>query len=73
MLKPIEVNSPALVHATTVAELCGGVHYQTLLRWRRDPKMAFPKPITINGRLYWREQELRSWLMSREVANESAA
>ena len=71
---PTSTNSPVLIHGAAVNAICGGVHYQTILRWRRNPKLGFPKPITINGRNYWREDEVVSWLISKqEVANESAA
>jgi predicted DNA-binding transcriptional regulator AlpA len=66
-------SSPALIHGAAVSALCGGVHYQTLLRWRRDPELNFPKPITINGRLYWRESDIAAWVRSREEVSNAAA
>jgi MerR HTH family regulatory protein len=35
-----------------------GVTTRTVDRWHRDEKLGFPKPIVINGRNYYREDEL---------------
>jgi|HubBroStandDraft_3_1064219.scaffolds.fasta_scaffold789947_2 hypothetical protein len=31
---------------------------RTIDRWHRDEKLGFPEPIVINGRNYYREDEL---------------
>jgi hypothetical protein len=33
----------------------------TLWRWLRDAELKFPKPTIINGRRYWRVEELEAW------------
>jgi predicted DNA-binding transcriptional regulator AlpA len=45
-----------------------GISDMTLWRWLRDPKLSFPKPITINGRRYWREDVLSQWEGTRELS-----
>ena len=42
-----------------------GVSDMTLWRWLRNPTLCFPKPITINGRRYWREDSLLDWERAR--------
>jgi predicted DNA-binding transcriptional regulator AlpA len=39
----------------------------TMWRWRRDDP-TFPKPISINGRLYFKRRELLAWLASKRAA-----
>jgi len=39
----------------------GGVSDMALWRWLRNPKLGFPRPIKINGRNYWRLDELEAW------------
>jgi len=48
-----------------------GVTDMSIWRWRRNPALAFPKPIIINGRCYWRLEELEAWEATR--AEETAA
>jgi predicted DNA-binding transcriptional regulator AlpA len=43
------------------AKLLGGVSQMCLWRWRNDPAMNFPKPITINHRHYYRRAEILNW------------
>ncbi|MDX3908752.1 MAG: hypothetical protein QHC67_02930 [Sphingobium sp.] len=37
----------------------------TLWRWLNDPATAFPQPIYIRRRRYWREGEIREWWEAR--------
>jgi predicted DNA-binding transcriptional regulator AlpA len=60
-----------LLSAAAVRELCGGVSDMTLWRWLADPDLAFPKPVYIGKRRYWREADLITWIEAR--ANEAAA
>jgi len=34
---------------------------RTIKRWARDPKLGFPKLVTINGRLYASRKALEAW------------
>ena len=38
-----------------------GISDMTLWRWLRDPVLNFPRPMTIHGRRYWREDCLSEW------------
>jgi predicted DNA-binding transcriptional regulator AlpA len=40
----------------------------TLWRWRRNKKMAFPKPTMINGRLYFFWVEVQAWVAKQHHA-----
>lgn len=44
----------------------------SLWRWLNNPAMAFPKPVTIQRRRYWREAEVLAWLDARAEAREVA-
>jgi predicted DNA-binding transcriptional regulator AlpA len=57
-----------LIKATTVRELCGGVSDMSLWRWLNDPALNFPKPVRIQSKRYWRENEIAEWLEHREAA-----
>jgi hypothetical protein len=37
----------------------------SLWRWLRDPKLNFPQPTIINGRRYWRLEDLETWERDR--------
>jgi predicted DNA-binding transcriptional regulator AlpA len=38
-----------------------GVTDRTIDRWLNDPAMKFPRPMKINGRRYFDEQQLIAW------------
>lgn len=38
-----------------------GIASMTLLRWRNNSELAFPKPVAINGRLYWPVSEIEAF------------
>lgn len=59
-----------LISAAAVRDLCGGVSDMTLWRWLHDRELAFPQPVYIAKRRYWREADLAEWLKAR--ANEAA-
>ena len=53
------VNRPAeslLPAAQVLARYC--ISDMTLFRWLKNPHLKFPKPIRINGRRYWRVEDL---------------
>ena len=45
-----------------------GISAMTRWRWERNPSLAFPSPITINGRKLWRLSDLEAWERLRAVA-----
>lgn len=55
------------IKAETVRQLCGDITDMTLWRWIRDPRIAFPSPVTILRRRYWREDEIRGWLEAQRT------
>ena len=58
-------NDP-LVSARQVCDhFFAGISDMTLWRWLRDPELGFPRPLVINRRRYWREDEIKVWLASR--------
>jgi predicted DNA-binding transcriptional regulator AlpA len=52
--------------AKKVREHFGDISDMTLWRWQNDPKLAFPKPIYIRGRRFWRWSDLTAWEAVRE-------
>jgi len=44
-----------------VRKLFGDISDMTLWRWLHDDKLGFPKPMYINGRRYWDEEEIEAW------------
>jgi predicted DNA-binding transcriptional regulator AlpA len=34
---------------------------QSLWRWGKNPKLNFPKPMKVNGRLLYRKTEIEAW------------
>lgn len=59
------VCSEAYATAKQVRRRYGGISDMTLWRWCRDERLAFPKPITIHGRRFWRYSELGEWELKR--------
>ncbi len=51
-----------LISANAVRELCGGISGMTLWRKLADREMAFPRPIYIGKRRYFREAEILAWI-----------
>jgi predicted DNA-binding transcriptional regulator AlpA len=62
-----------LITASAVRAQCGGVADMTLWRWLHDPAMAFPKPIYLCKRRYWRQDEITAWIDSQPRADRGAA
>jgi len=58
----IQLNPHKRITARNVCDICGGVSDMTLHRWLKDPNKAFPLPIYIGKRRYWRESEIIAWL-----------
>lgn len=52
------------VPAITLAEELG-IARRTLGRWFVDTALEFPKPVEINGRLYFRRGDIEAWKISR--------
>lgn len=42
-----------------------GVTDRTLDRWLSDERLAFPRPIRVNGRRYFRANEITAWERNR--------
>lgn len=51
-----------LISANAVRILLGDVSDMTVWRWLQDPELAFPRPIYIGTRRYWKEAELAAWI-----------
>ena len=64
-VKPTQRDGTSLlINITTVAEIVG-VSTRTIQRWVRDGKM--PKPISPNGRPYWRRADIVEWVTTWDV------
>jgi predicted DNA-binding transcriptional regulator AlpA len=42
-----------------------GITRRTLTRWLCDERLNFPKPTTLNHRLYFRHCEIETWKLER--------
>tara|TARA_A100001515_G_scaffold23483_1_gene18135 strand:- start:919 stop:1134 length:216 start_codon:yes stop_codon:yes gene_type:complete len=53
------------INSKQVKDMLGGISDVTLARYVKDPNYAdlkFPKPIYINRRRYWSQEEIKQWL-----------
>ena len=50
---------------SAVRKRYGGVCGRTIARWQANPALNFPKPIIINNRKYFDDDELTAWDRSR--------
>jgi hypothetical protein len=60
-----------MLTAKQVRTRYGNVSDMAIWRWLRDERLAFPQPIIINARRYWRLSDLAQWELvqaSRRVA-----
>ncbi len=58
-------NNDELIPAPKLAKNEFDVDRRTIGRWIRNPALGFPRPVRINGRLYFRRDEIESWKRSR--------
>ena len=56
-----------MIAARQVRMRIGNISDMTLYRWLNDPRLNFPKPIVIQRRRYWREEDLECWLNERAL------
>lgn len=52
---------------------CSEMHLWRLLNDDRYKPLAFPTPIKINGRNYWRLGEIREWIRAQEAKSRAPA
>ena len=43
-----------------------------LWRWLRNEELAFPRPLRINGRRFWKLADLEAWEAARAVESNVA-
>ncbi len=55
------LDDDALLTSAQVKARIGNVSDMCLWRWMRDERVAFPQPVKINKRNYWRLGDLRGW------------
>jgi predicted DNA-binding transcriptional regulator AlpA len=63
--------------ANQVRARYGGISDMTLWRWLNDPALNFPKPVVINNRRYFSDEQLDQFdraqaAKSQEATNEAA-
>lgn len=56
-----------------ICERFGDISDMTLWRWLGNPALAFPKPLVINRRRYWRLADIEAWERSRAVTSQREA
>jgi hypothetical protein len=57
-----------LIGARKVRERYNDVSEMSLWRWLHDDTLAFPHPIYINGRRFWKVSQLEAWERARAAA-----
>ena len=55
------IDKTIYVTAAQVRARYGAMADMTLWRWLSDPVLAFPQPLRINRRRFWRLDELEEW------------
>ncbi len=55
------LDDEALLNSAQTKARCGNVTDICIWRWMRDARVAFPQPVKINKRNYWRLGDLRAW------------
>jgi predicted DNA-binding transcriptional regulator AlpA len=66
----------SLITGKQLRELLGGcseMHIWRLLNAEKNQALAFPKPIKINDRNYWRLGAVRHWVREREAESQATA
>jgi predicted DNA-binding transcriptional regulator AlpA len=58
-----------MIGARQVRGLVGNISEMTLWRWKHNERLAFPKPIVIQRRRYWRKDEVTAWLNQRALVS----
>ena len=54
-----------LLTSVQVRGMVGGVSDMCIWRWIRDERVLFPKPMKMNKRNYWRQEDIKQWLANR--------
>lgn len=54
-----------MLTAKQVRTRYGNVSDMALWRWLRDERLAFPQPMVINSRRYWKLSDLAQWELAR--------
>lgn len=65
---PICADREIYITARQLRHRLGGVSDMSIWRWSRDAALAFPKPIRINSRRFWRLSDLVAWEQSQEAS-----
>ena len=50
----------------------GDISDMTLWRWLQNDELAFPKPLVINRRRYWRLADIEAWERTRAASQVAA-
>jgi predicted DNA-binding transcriptional regulator AlpA len=71
-----QLSDECLITSKPVREICGNcseMHIWRLLNEEKYQALAFPKPIKINDRNYWRLGAIRQWIREREAQSQAAS
>jgi predicted DNA-binding transcriptional regulator AlpA len=55
------LDDDVLLTAAQTRARFGDVSAMSLWRWCKDPRVAFPQPVKISQRNFWRVGDLRKW------------
>lgn len=58
-----------MISAIQVRKCIGNISDMTLYRWLHNERLNFPKPIVIQNRRYWHEEDVDRWLKERALVS----
>jgi len=61
-----------LISAKDVRTRCGGISDMTMWRWLESETLGFPRPIYIQRRRFWEEDEVEAFI-ARQAGQQVAA
>jgi predicted DNA-binding transcriptional regulator AlpA len=71
-----QLSDESLITGKQLRELlgrCSEMHIWRLLNKKEYQALAFPKPIKINDRNYWRRGAVRQWIRDREAQSQKVS
>jgi predicted DNA-binding transcriptional regulator AlpA len=63
-------NENELIQAGSMRKsMLGGISDMSLWRWLNDPDLAFPRPVVIQRRRFWRKADVEAWIIQRSTSS----
>lgn len=72
-LSPSGQAGETLMTAAQVRAHFGNISHMSLWRWSNDAAMAFPPPVKIRNRNFWRRADIAAWVEGRRQNDQAEA